>query len=80
MLEGAGILASIGSAATDSTALVESLKYGSQQGAEKFFINILDHTPASAVRAVVLINLAGGWEAFVNRVEADFLNIKKDKK
>jgi len=80
ILAGTGFVASIGSAATDSTPLDEALKYGSQKGAEKFFTDILGHTPGAAIRAVVLIDLAGGWNAFVNRVKVDFLGSPNDKK
>jgi hypothetical protein len=77
VLAGAGIVASIGSAATDSTAINELLKTGSQLTAAKFFTEVLGHTPASAARAVALIDLSGGWDAFVQRLKADFGDTKK---
>ena len=77
MLAGAGILASIGSAATDGTAINELLKNGSQLSAAKFFTEVLGHTPSAAARTVALIDLSGGWDAFVQRLKTDFGDTKK---
>jgi filamentous hemagglutinin len=77
ILAGVGIAASIGSAATDSTAIDELLKNGSQLSATKFFTEVLGHTPAAAARAVALIDLSGGWDAFVQRLKTDFGDDKK---
>ena len=72
----AGGTASLGSAMTDSSIINELLKYGSQEGATKLFTNILGHSPSAAARAVAAIDLQGGWDAFVNRVKIDLLEIK----
>ncbi|NBD20309.1 hypothetical protein GTZ97_06445 [Aquabacterium fontiphilum] len=56
----------------------EVLKALSEKGGENFFRHVLGHTPANAARAVALINLSGGWDAFVNRVKIDLLEIKPD--
>ena len=76
---GTGLVASVGSAFTDSSALNEALKLGSQKGAEKFFTEILGHTPAAAARAVALIDLSGGWDSFSNRVKIEVLGIQPEK-
>lgn len=71
-----GLVASAGSAVTDSNALDELLKYGSQKGSEKLFVDILGHTPANAARAISIIDLSGGWSAFVERIKIDILEIR----
>ena len=77
---GTGLVASVGSAFTDSSVLNEALKFGSQKGAEKFFTEVLGHTPGAAARAVALIDLSGGWDAFTNRVKVEILGIQSEKK
>ena len=81
-LAGVGLLASGGQAALSDKPFEngrdEVLKALSEKGGEAFFRDVLGHTPANAVRAVALINLAGGWDAFVNRVKIDLLEIKPD--
>ena len=56
----------------------EALKMLTEKGAETFFGEVLGHTPSAAARATALINLSGGWDAFVNRVKMDLLGIKQD--
>jgi filamentous hemagglutinin len=56
----------------------EILKAVSEKSGEKFFTEILGHTPSAAARATALINLSGGWDAFVNRVKVDFLGARSD--
>jgi filamentous hemagglutinin len=56
----------------------EFWKAASEKGGEKFFTEILGHTPSAAARATALINLSGGWDAFVNRVKVDFLGARSD--
>ena len=73
VLSGLGLTASIGSALTDSTLIDEALKNASQGGATKFFTDVLGHTPSAAARAVALIDLSGGWDAFVARLKADLV-------
>jgi filamentous hemagglutinin len=72
VLAATGVMASAGSAMTDSSAVDEALKYGSQYGATRFFTDVLQHTPAAAARAVAIIDLTGGWDAFVARIKKDF--------
>ncbi|MBL5980374.1 hemagglutinin repeat-containing protein [Comamonas sp. NyZ500] len=76
-LAAVGLVASAGSAFTDSNALDELLKYGSQKGGEKLFVDILGHTPANAARAIAIIDLSGGWSAFVERFKVDILGMRK---
>ncbi len=81
VLFGLGIGASIGQSATSdekwSTARDEFLKAVSEKGGEKFFTAVLGHTPSAAARATALINLSGGWDAFVNRVKIDLFGVTK---
>jgi hypothetical protein len=79
VLTGTGVMASIGSAATDSNIQDELLKEASQYTAMKFFQEVLNHPPAAAARAVALIELAGGWDSFVGRLKKD-LGISDEKK
>lgn len=65
-----GYATSAGSASTDSTVLDEGLKIGAQSGAQKFFESALKYSPAAASRAVALIDLAGGWDAFADRLKS----------
>ncbi len=75
-----GIGASIGQSATSdekwNTARDEFLKAVAEKGGAVFFEEILSHTPGASARASALINLSGGWDAFVNRVKIDLLGIK----
>lgn len=77
-----GIGASAGQAATSEksceTGRDEALKAVTEKGAEAFFSEMLGHTPGAAARATALINLSGGWDAFVNRVKVDFFGMKHD--
>ncbi|WP_439115692.1 hemagglutinin repeat-containing protein, partial [Hydrogenophaga sp.] len=57
-------------------AFDESLKVASEKGGEKFFTEVLGHTPGAAARASALIELSGGWDAFVNRVKIDVFGMK----
>jgi len=57
----------------------EVIKETLESGAERFFRNVLGHTPATAARAAALINLAGGWDAFAERVKTDLLGVKVDE-
>ncbi len=72
--------ASIGQSATSdekwSTARDEFLKAVAEKCGAVFFEEILSHTPGASARASALINLSGGWDAFVNRVKIDLLGIK----
>lgn len=70
-----GTAASVGSVLTDGSLLNEIIKAGSQAGAEKLFTDVLGHTPSTAARAVALIELSGGWDAFVERVRIDILGL-----
>jgi hypothetical protein len=75
-----GISAAAGEASLDrdpvGTAVDKGIEEGLQSGGERFFRNVLGHSPAVAARAVALINLSGGWEAFRERVKADLLGMK----
>ena len=74
---GASLFASLGSVLNGTDFWDELMKVGSQQAAEKLFVDALGHTPSNASRAVALIDLAGGWTAFVERFKIDLLNISK---
>jgi filamentous hemagglutinin len=86
---GAGVLFWLGAAASigqsvssetpGKTASDEALKVMAEKGGEKFFTEILGHTPGAAARATALINLAGGWDAFVNRLKIDIFGVKSDE-
>ena len=75
-----GFSASGGQVATSDTQLqtagVEFMKAVSEKGGETFFREVLGHTPGAAARASALINLSGGWDAFVNRVKVDVFGMK----
>jgi filamentous hemagglutinin len=51
------------------------MKAASEKGGAKFFEEVLGHTPGAASRASALINLTGGWDAFVNRVKIDLFGM-----
>jgi filamentous hemagglutinin len=53
------------------------LKALSEKGGETFFREVLGQTPSAAARATALINLTGGWDAFVNRVKIDLFGVTK---
>ncbi len=55
------------------------MKGVSEKGGEKVFKDVLEHTPSAAARAGALINLSGGWDAFVNRVKVDLIGVKSDE-
>lgn len=78
-----GLLASGGEVVTSQavleTARDEVLNEIAEKGGEAVFREILGHTPAVAARAAALINLAGGWEAFTERVKTDLLGIKSNE-
>jgi filamentous hemagglutinin len=61
-----------------NTATDEAIKVLSEKGGEKFFMEVLGHTPSAAARATSLVNLSGGWDAFVGRVKIDLLGVKPD--
>jgi filamentous hemagglutinin len=75
-----GAAASGGQAATSDkpteTGFDEFMKAVSEKGGAKVFEEVLGHTPGAAARASALINLAGGWDAFVNRVKIDLFGMK----
>jgi filamentous hemagglutinin len=52
------------------------MKAASEKGGAKIFEEVLGHTPGAAARASALINLSGGWDAFVNRVKVDVFGIE----
>jgi filamentous hemagglutinin len=58
----------------------ETVKAMSQKGAEIFFREVLLYPASAAARAIALIELAGGWDSFVNRVEVDLLGVENDSK
>lgn len=82
VLSGVGLIASGGQAAMSEKPVQEGfnelLKAASEKGGVVFFEKVLEHTPANAARAVALINLSGGWDAFVNRMKIDLFEIKPD--
>jgi filamentous hemagglutinin len=53
---------------------------GSQKVAEKLFTDVLGNTPSIAGRAIAMIDLAGGWDAFVERIKIDLFGMSKDSK
>ena len=53
----------------------EVMKTASGKGGEVIFKEVLGHTPGAAARASALIELSGGWDAFVNRVKIDLLGM-----
>lgn len=60
------------------TARDEALKAASEKGGESFFKDVLGHTPGAAARAAALIELSGGWDAFVSRLKTDLLGVTSD--
>lgn len=52
----------------------EVLKALSEKGS--IFRDILGHTPGASARATAIVNLTGGWDAFVIRFKTDVLGIK----
>jgi hypothetical protein len=78
-----GLLASGGQVVTSEkpteTTFDEFMKTASEKGGTKFFEEVLGHTPGAAARASALINLSGGWDAFVERVKIDLLGVKSDE-
>ncbi len=54
----------------------EIMKAASEKGGAVFFEEVLGQTPAAAARASALINLSGGWDAFVNRTKIDLFGMK----
>jgi filamentous hemagglutinin len=77
-----GAAASGGQAVTSDTPYEtgrdEFLKALSEKGGEKVFQDVLGHTPGAAGRITALINLSGGWDAFVNRIKIDLLGEKSN--
>ncbi len=75
-----GASASVGQVATSprptDTAIDETLKMISEKGGEKFFTEVLGHTPGAAARTAALINLSGGWDAFVSRLTINLMEVK----
>lgn len=67
----AGTFTSLGSALTDSSFSEEAGKFIAQNGAETFFREVLGHSPAVAGRAAAMIELSGGWDAFVQRAKKE---------
>ncbi len=57
----------------------EVLKALSEKGGEAFFRDILGHTPGASARATAIVNLSGGWDAFVVRFKTDVLGIKTNE-
>lgn len=82
-LTGVGLVAAAGSVAVSDSPIGtlrdEVIKETLESGAERFFRNVLGHTPAAAARAAALINLSGGWDAFTERVKIDLLGVKPDE-
>jgi filamentous hemagglutinin len=74
-----GAAASGGQAATSDspveTGFDEAMKAVSEKGGAKFFEEVLGHTPGAAARASALINLTGGWDAFVKRIKIDLFGM-----
>ncbi len=58
----------------------ETIKLLSEKGAEATIKNALAHSPQVAARVVALIELAGGWDAWVERVKVDLLGVKTIEK
>lgn len=57
----------------------EAMKALSEKGGAIVFEELLGHTPGAAARASALINLTGGWDAFVNRVKIDLFGMKSSE-
>ncbi|MGE0350436.1 hypothetical protein [Hydrogenophaga sp.] len=74
-----GLIASAGEALTGSSLTDQSLSELSQRGGQWFFENVLQYPTTDATRAVALIELAGGWDAFVKRVKADLFRLEEEK-
>ena len=49
-----------------------------KRGGQWFFENVLLYPTSAATRAVALIDLAGGWESFVQRAKSDLFNSTGD--
>jgi len=60
---------------TTEAVFDEVTKSASGKGGEVIFEKVLGHTPGAAARASALIELSGGWDAFVNRVKIDLLGM-----
>jgi filamentous hemagglutinin len=82
-LSGVGLLAVIGTVAVSDAPVGalrdEVIKETLESGAERFFRTVLGHTPATAARVAALINLAGGWDVFAERVKTDLFGVKVDE-
>jgi filamentous hemagglutinin len=63
-----------------TTGFDKGIEMLSEVGAQTLLEKVLGYTPAAAARAAALINLAGGWEAFRERVKSNLLGIKSDEK
>ena len=59
-----------------ATSVDKGIELGSERAALTFFEKVLQQPPAAAARFVALINLAGGWEAFRERVKIDLMGAK----
>ena len=59
-------------------AFDEAMKMASEKGGEVFLQEVLGHTPSAAARAAALINLSGGWDAFVNRAKVELFGMRSD--
>jgi filamentous hemagglutinin len=57
----------------------EAMKALSEKGGAIVFEELLGHTPGAAARASALINLTGGWDAFVSRVKIDLFGMKSSE-
>ena len=85
----AGVLFWVGAAASGGQAAMsdapfnegrdEAMKALSEKGGAIVFEELLGHTPGAAARASALINLTGGWDAFVNRVKIDVFGMKSSE-
>lgn len=80
VLAGTGLVASAGSALTSSSVMDELIKFSSQEAASKFITDVLLHTSNTASRINAIIDLSGGWDAFVKRVNNDIIGKKDEKK
>jgi hypothetical protein len=67
-----------GSERPSEEAVDEFMKAIAEKGGEAVLRNLLQHTPATAARASALVELSGGWDAFVGRIKQDFFGVERE--
>ena len=72
-----GAISSISSGLVDDTTGQATSKEALQFAAQKYIETVFKLPPAAAVRVTELVNLAGGWDAFVSRANEEIGEKKK---